>query len=264
MEVSLYAGVDVGSSNTKVVLLDSKCNLKGIAVDRSGVDFAEASENTFGAALDDAGSTREQVQYIISTGYGRKNVSFANKTMTEIACHARGAYFHFSQAITVVDIGGQDNKIMKLAEDGTRLDFKMNRKCAAGTGAFIEEMAYRAGVPLGDMEKLARKSTVDIVIGSFCTVFSATEVLALIRKGVKLPDIAKGAFRSVVKRIVEMDPLSGQVVTTGGVVAHHPYVAELLSEAIQRQVKIPPQPQLSGALGAALYAIEEYTNKNLK
>jgi len=130
----------------------------------------------------------------------------------------------------------------------------MNRKCAAGTGAFLDEIARRIGVGLEEMEGLARQSTQRVEIGSFCTVFSATEILALIRRGVLVPDIVKGAFRSVVKRVTEMDPLGGTVVATGGVVAHNPTIVALLSEAIGAEVKTPPHPQLAGAYGAALYA----------
>jgi len=257
----LYAGVDVGASATKVVLLDADSVLAGKAVIPSGMDFVEASRAAFDTALANAAVQEGDVAFIVSTGYGRKNIGFAHLTKTEIACHARGAYFYFPEAITIVDIGGQDNKIIKLASDGRRLDFKMNRKCAAGTGAFLEEIAGRIGVPIEKMESLARKSTERVEIGSFCTVFSATEILALIRRGVKVPDIVKGAFHSVVKRVTEMDPLAGRVVATGGVVAHNRIVVELLSEAIGSEVMIPPDPQVSGALGAAIYAMEN-SNKS--
>jgi predicted CoA-substrate-specific enzyme activase len=252
----LYAGVDVGASATKAALVDSRGTLAGRAVVKSGMDFAAASKDAFDAALADAGASAADVAAVVSSGYGRKNVDFANSTKTEIACHARGAYHHFPEAITIVDIGGQDNKIIKLGPAGKRLDFKMNRKCAAGTGAFLEEIARRIEIPIEDMERLARQSTEFVEIGSFCTVFSATEILALVRRGVKVPDLIKGAFRSVVKRVTEMDPLAGKVVATGGVVAHNPIVIELLSEATGNKVQTPPEPQLSGALGAALYALD--------
>jgi predicted CoA-substrate-specific enzyme activase len=190
----------------------------------------------------------------VATGYGRKNVDLASDVKTEIACHARGAHHFFPMPITIVDIGGQDNKIIKLDAAGNRLDFKMNRKCAAGTGAFLDEIARRIGVRLEEMEGLARQSTEHVEIGSFCTVFSATEILALARRGAKVPDIVKGSFRSVVKRVAEMDPLTGTVVATGGVVAHNPLIVELLSEIIGSRVRTPPHPQLAGAIGAALFA----------
>ena len=257
MTRQLYAGIDVGASATKAVVIDADGKTVGRAVLPSGMDFAGASQKALDLALEEAGAARDDVARTVSTGYGRRNVELADGTKTEITCHARGAHFHFPEAITVVDIGGQDNKIIKLGPDGARDDFKMNRKCAAGTGAFLEEMARRLAVPIEEMEGLAQQSTEQVEIGSFCTVFSATEVLALARKGTAVPDIAKGAFRSVVKRIAEMDPLDGKVVATGGVVAHNPTVVELLSEAIGRPVHTPPEPQLTGALGAALYARDD-------
>ena len=156
----------------------------------------------------------------------------------------------------MVDIGGQDNKINKIGATGKHIDFKMNRKCAAGTGAFLEEIARRMNVDIGQMNGLAAKSRKIVEIGSFCTVFSATEILSLIRRGEEIPDIAAGAFRSVVKRVTEMDPLHGKVVATGGVVTYNPIVIELLSEAVGSRVETPPHPQLAGAFGAALFAIE--------
>jgi len=247
----------VGSSATKVVLLDGSQTLKGKAILESGMDFASASDAALEAALGESGAEIGDVARVISTGYGRKNVSFAGSTKTEIACHARGAYHHFPAAMSIIDIGGQDNKIINVDAAGNRIDFKMNRKCAAGTGAFLEEIARRMDVAIGDMEPLARKSTEVVEIGSFCTVFSATEILALIRRGARIPDIARGAFRSVVKRVTEMGSFPGAVVATGGVVAHNPIVVELLGEAVGREVKTPPYAQYAGALGAALYAADE-------
>ncbi|MCK9460467.1 MAG: acyl-CoA dehydratase activase [Proteobacteria bacterium] len=250
----LFAGVDVGASATKVALVDAAGALVGRAILPSGVDFAAAGETALDMALGGSGAARGDVVRAVSSGYGRKNVAFATSSKTEIACHARGAHFFFPRAITVIDIGGQDNKIIKLDDAGNRLDFKMNRKCAAGTGSFLEEIARRIGVQVEEMEALAQKSTRRVEIGSFCTVFSATEILALVRRGEQVPDIVRGAFLSVVKRVTEMDPLEGEVIATGGVVAHNPTIVELLSEAIGRPVLTPPEPQLTGAIGAALFA----------
>jgi len=254
---SLFAGIDVGSAATKAVIVDGQGAVLGAALRPSGMDFAEAGRAAFEAALAEAGASEDRVRAVVSSGYGRRNVAFATASRTEIACHARGAHHRFPEALTIIDIGGQDNKIIKVDANGNRLDFKMNRKCAAGTGAFLEEIARRMGVAIEEMEPLARQSTEVVEIGSFCTVFSATEILALVRRGAKIQDIALGAFRSVVKRVTEMDPLAGAVVATGGVVAHNPIVVELLSETAGREVRTPPEPQFSGALGAALYAVDE-------
>jgi len=177
--------------------------------------------------------------------------------MTEIACHGRGAHWHFRERITVIDIGAQDSKVIHLDAEGRRLAFKMNRKCAAGTGAFIEEIAHRLGLDVSEMNALAEQSTRDVPLGSFCTVFAATEVLAKIRAGEAVADIVRGAFTSVVKRVVEMDRVTGQLVLTGGVVAHNPCLGRLLGEAFNTEARMPPDPQLAGAFGAALFAREQ-------
>lgn len=253
---SIWAGVDVGASRTKVMVIDSEKHPIGYAVVKSGTDFAESSAQCLKMALSMAGVSQQAILRLISTGYGRKNVARADDTKTEIGCHAKGCFHCFPQAITIIDIGGQDNKIIKLDGEGRRQSFKMNRKCAAGTGAFLEEMAPRLNVPLEAMNDLARQSTQMVELGSFCTVFSATEVLEKIRQGKKVPDIVKGLFLSVIKRVLEMDSLSENVVMTGGGVAHNPYLVEMAQELIGRPIWVPPLPQLTGALGAALYAME--------
>jgi len=157
----------------------------------------------------------------------------------------------------VVDIGGQDNKVIKIDKDGHRVSFKMNRKCAAGTGAFLEEMALRLRLPLGDLDGLARSADGEVALGSYCTVFTATEVLEKIKAGHRVDRIVRGLFHSVVKRILEMEVLSDTVVLTGGVIEHNPFLAELIKQHTKSPVRIPPHPQITGALGAALYALEE-------
>jgi predicted CoA-substrate-specific enzyme activase len=259
MEKAIYAGVDVGASHTKVALIDVAGGLIGHAVQKSGVDFTTTAKKCLADAMQMAGCTTAQVVRTVSTGYGRHNVAEANGNRTEIGCHARGSYHYFPEAITVIDIGGQDNKIIKLDSRGRRISFKMNRKCAAGTGAFLEEMSTRLDIPLSDMDGLARQSTEVITIGSYCTVFSATEVLEYIRHGKKVQDIIKGLFLSVIRRILEMDALTEKVIMTGGVVAHNPYLVELTESQIERSVWSPPFPQLTGAIGAALYAKAETT-----
>jgi predicted CoA-substrate-specific enzyme activase len=251
-----YAGVDVGASRTKVAILDADKNLIGHAVKKSGTDFTATADSCLVSALKMAGTNADMIANTISTGYGRKNVSFARDTKTEISCHAKGAYYYFPFSTTIIDIGGQDNKIIKVDASGRRTSFKMNRKCAAGTGAFLEEMALRLDVPLGEMDRLASQSENMVKLGSFCTVFSATEVLENIRKGNKLPDIVKGVFFSMIKRVLEMDALTQKVVMTGGVVAHNPFMVKMTEQIIEREILVPDYPQLTGAIGAALYAME--------
>lgn len=261
MAKAVYVGLDLGASRTKVAVLDQDGNLLGHAVKKSGTDFAATAAYCLDASLHMAGAVRDDIINAVSTGYGRTTVSFiTEKHKSEIGCLAKGCHHYFPGAITIIDIGGQDNKIIKLNSHGNRSSFKMNRKCAAGTGSFLEEMAYRLDITLEEMNDLASKSENIIKLGSYCTVFSATEVLENIRYGKKVSDIVKGIFYSVIKRVLEMDSLSERVVMTGGVVAHNPYIVKMTEEMIGRPILLPEFPQLAGAIGAALYAIDnKYT-----
>jgi len=251
----IYVGADVGSSRTKVAVLDPDKHLIGYAIKKSGIDFTATAQNCLEISLNMAAAGRNDIAGAISTGYGRKNVTYAAETKTEIGCHASGCFLYFPQEITVIDIGGQDNKIIKLDKAGRRTSFKMNRKCAAGTGAFLEEMSARLDIPLEKMDGLASRSENMVKLGSFCTVFSATEVLENIRHGKKIDDIVKGVFFSVIRRVLEMDAMTANVVMTGGVVAHNPYLVKMAEEMIERKILVPEHPQLTGAIGAALYAM---------
>jgi (R)-2-hydroxyacyl-CoA dehydratese activating ATPase len=259
--VPLYVGADVGASHTKVVVLDADKKLVGHMAKKSGVDFSATADICLSGALEMARCTQDQIARVISTGYGRHNVTYADSNQTEIGCHAKGCYYYFPSAITIIDIGGQDNKIIKLDATGRRTSFKMNRKCAAGTGAFLDEMAPRLDIHLESMNGLARQSREMIKLGSYCTVFSATEVLENIRNGKKVTDIIKGLFFSVIRRVLEMDSLTDNVVMTGGVVAHNPYLVEMAEEQIGRNILVPEFPQLTGAIGAALYALESHARE---
>jgi predicted CoA-substrate-specific enzyme activase len=261
LDDEIFAGIDVGTTMTKTVVVGDDAVLLGRSVRRSGADLASAAKAGFEEALARAGIARESVRFIMATGFGRKNVPFAHDTKTEIGCHGRGCYHYFPEAITVVDVGGQDSKIIKLDALGKRLSFKMNRKCAAGTGAFLEEMAHKLDISISDLDGLAQAATRTAQIGSYCTVFTATEVLDRIRAGERLDEIVRGLFDAVAKRIVEMDTLTGRVMMTGGVVAFNPIVAELLSVRTGTRVEIAPHPQEMGAFGAALLAAEAFGNK---
>lgn len=254
MSHNLFAGVDVGASYTKVAVLDAEKRLMGHAVKKSGTDFTQTSEACLKSALKMSGASQEDVVRCVSTGYGRNNVRFNDETKTEIGCHAKGCYHYYPMAMTIIDIGGQDNKIIKLDEQGRRVSFKMNRKCAAGTGAFLEEMSLRLDIPIEDMDSLARASTNMVELGSYCTVFSATEVLEKIRQGKQVTDIVKGLFFSVIKRVLEMDSLTDSVVMTGGVVAHNPYLVKMVEKITKHEIITPEYPHLTGAVGAALFA----------
>jgi predicted CoA-substrate-specific enzyme activase len=258
----MFVGIDVGASTTKAVIIDSKKEIKAHAVILSGADFQSAADEVFSRVLRETGNTSPDVCRVVSSGYGRRNVLFADATKTEISCHARGSFYFFPRAHTLIDIGGQDSKIIRISDSGKRTGFKMNRKCAAGTGAFLEDLANRLQLKMDDLDSLAQKSTQDIEIGSYCTVFTATEILTKIRQNVTIEDIIKGIFVSVIKRAVEMDPLSGSIVMSGGVVAHNPFLVKLFEERVGREIFVPPLPQLTGAFGAALYAFDAKGGKD--
>jgi predicted CoA-substrate-specific enzyme activase len=249
---AFFAGIDVGTTTTKAVIINTERKVLGCFVRRSGTDLTAAATAALEEAMAQARVTRDHIQAIVATGYGRKNVHFAHDFKTEISCHGHGCYHYFPEALTVVDIGGQDNKMIKLDVQGRLIGFKMNRKCAAGTGAFLEEMAYRLDVRIQDLNELAQKASQTAQIGSYCTVFTATEVLDRIRVGEERGSIIRGLFDSVAKRILEMDTLSGRVIMTGGVVAFNAIVAELLSTRSGTRAEIAPHPQVMGAFGAAL------------
>lgn len=254
------AGIDIGASATKAAILagqdPAQAELIGAAVLRSGVDFALSARQAFEAALAEAGIEAGQVQQVFSCGYGRDNVGFAHQTRTEIAAHGAAAFRHFPRALTVLDIGGQDNKVIELDPRGGRRSFSMNRKCAAGTGSFLEEIALRLRVPIEELGEMARRSLdPTVAIGSYCTVFAMTEILAQIRKGVRAEDLARAALVSVGRRVLEAHAFPrAPIVATGGVVAHQPLLRDILAETLKLEVLVPPHPQHIGALGAALFA----------
>jgi predicted CoA-substrate-specific enzyme activase len=254
--MEFFAGIDIGASSTKAVIIDKNREVLGHAVGDSGADFKAAADQVFGEARQKAGHDNSDKYIVIATGYGRRNVPYANETMTEISCHAEGSYHHFPRAHTLIDIGGQDSKVIKIGDDGKRTNFKMNRKCAAGTGAFLEEIAARLKLGLDKLDGLAEKATDNIQIGSYCTVFAGTEILARIREGVAVSEIIKGIFTSVIKRALEMDTLEGEVVMSGGVVAHNPFLVKMFEDKLGKKIFVPPLPQLTGALGAALYSLK--------
>lgn len=251
-----YAGIDSGSWTTKAVVIDADATVLGTAVLRSGADLADAAERAYEAALSRANCDRLSVTAVWATGFGRQAVTFANGSRTELDCHGRGAAHYVAGAITVVDVGGQDAKVIRLDANGRRLSHRMNRKCAAGTGSFLDEIALRLGIPVQQMDALASGSREDLELSSFCTVFAGTELLTLIRSGKRPADLAMAAYRSLMKRVLAMDVLQGSVVATGGVVAHHPTMVRLLQETLRTEIVVPPHPQEMGAFGAALAARE--------
>jgi (R)-2-hydroxyacyl-CoA dehydratese activating ATPase len=250
-----FAGIDIGASAVKVIIINKQREIVSQAIRKSGVDLRDSTQN----ALEEAKKplkTVSVITQIVSTGFGRNSLAFTPKSITEISAHSKGVYYYFPKALTIIDIGAQDNKIIHIDDKGYLVNFKMNRKCAAGTGAFLEEIAYKMDIPLEKLNALAKNSINPIALGSYCTVFTATEILSMIREGKKKEDIVRGIFGSVVKRIIEMDSLEGEVVITGGVIAHNDVIVDLLREYFKKEILVPPLAQFTGAIGAALTAYQ--------
>jgi predicted CoA-substrate-specific enzyme activase len=194
---------------------------------------------------------------MVATGYGRALVKGARRTVTEIGCHARGIFRELGHGGTLIDIGGQDSKVIVIAPNGTVLNFAMNDKCAAGTGRFLEVTASRLRVPLEGMGEVALASPGEVSISSTCTVFAESEIVSLIARGTPVPHIVRGLYRSLIRRVGALAKSAGLVppVMLSGGVARSPAVRALLEEELGTPVQVPAQPQLMGAYGAALLAL---------
>ncbi len=251
-----FAGVDVGSACCKAVVVDAAGRAVGRAVLPTGLDLGGAGSAALQEACRAAGLGTADLAATISTGYGRDDVGESERTRSEILCLAKGAFTLAGGACTVVDIGGQDSKIVFLDEKGRRTDYRMNRKCAAGTGSFLEIVGIRLGASPDQLGALAARTTECAPLSSFCSVFAATEVLDLLRRGFSLEAIARGVYRSVAQRVVDMGPGPGTLALAGGVVEHHPVLVEVLREMTKDEVTVLPHPQHVGALGAAVLALE--------
>jgi predicted CoA-substrate-specific enzyme activase len=220
-----------------------------------GVEQSRLAEALFEQTLREAGLARADVRAVVATGYGRNRVSFADTTITEITCHARGVHHVAPEARTIVEIGGQDSKVIRLEEGGRVRDFDMNDRCAAGTGRFLEMLAARLGVAWSALGELSRQSRQPAIISNTCVVFAETEIIGLLAEGAAPADIVAGVERAVATRVTAM---AGRVLTkpvffTGGV-ALQPGMVRALELALACLVQVPPQPQFTGALGAALLA----------
>lgn len=252
----IHAGIDAGSRALKVVLIDADTeDIVASAIEEQGVSQDELATATFDRLLNEAGAARDEVGAIVATGYGRGIVSFADTTITEITCHATGVRCLAADARTVIDIGGQDSKLIRLDDEGGVRDFAMNDRCAAGTGRFLEVVADRLEVRLDDLGSLARESKEPAAISSMCVVFAETEIVGLLASGARPADIVAGAQRSIATRVASMAGRrpDAPVVFTGGV-AIVSGMLEALSEALDTNVRLAPRPQITGALGAALLA----------
>ena len=257
------AGVDIGSLTAKSVIIDPDCNIVSYRVIQGKIVDEAAALASFRYALDKAHLTEDSIGFLVTTGYGGDMVHFGDKNITEISCHARGAKFLFPDVKTVIDIGGQDSKVISMNGEGKVINFSMNDKCAAGTGRFLEVMAGALGVPLEEMGHFSRKAEDPAPISSICTVFAESEVISLKAKGRSKEDIISGIHEAIGRRMHSMINHVGMVspaVISGGV-AKNVGVVRVLERLLKTEIIIPQEPQIVGALGAALFALEELHEK---
>ncbi|MCP4689950.1 MAG: 2-hydroxyglutaryl-CoA dehydratase [Desulfobacterales bacterium] len=249
------AGIDVGSITTKAAVIEDG-RLVSTRVILTGYNAENAGNRVFEEMINDLGVERSAFDGVVATGYGRKSVSFANKAVTEITCHAAGAHFADPEVRSVIDIGGQDSKVILLNPKGGVMDFAMNDKCAAGTGRFLEVMAKALEVDLDDFGDLSLKAETAASISSLCTVFAESEVISLISKGEKRENIIAGIHASAASRVAAMGNrigLKSSVMMTGGV-AKNIGVVKALEHKTGLPILVSDNAQVNGAIGAALIA----------
>lgn len=258
-----YLGVDVGSTTSKCVLLDleGKEYAKTLMVAGIGTDGPEIAVNRL---LAESKVKREEILAIVATGYGRKIFQGADKQMSELSCHAKGVVYFFPDAKTIIDIGGQDAKVLSVNEDGKLLNFLMNDKCAAGTGRFLDVMATILKLDISDLEKEAFRAQNRVKISSTCTVFAESEVISQLASGNKREDVIAGICDSVAARVASLAKRIGvkEKVCMSGGVAKNGGVRRSLEEQLGVEIHYSPEAQFMGAFGAALYAKSFYEKKN--
>ena len=251
-----FAGIDIGSTMTKVVIIDN--TVIASVIKTTHPEQRKLANKVMEEVLSQAGIPFEKITYIVATGYGRINVPFADKQVTEISCHAKGVHNQLPGTRTIIDIGGQDCKGIKLNDNGRIVDFVMNDKCAAGAGRFIELIAESLGVRLEDMGELSLKAKNDLTIASTCTVFAEQEVVTKLAEGTPITDLVAAIHKAIATRItglVSRLKIEPDVVLTGGG-AKNIGLVKALESRLGCQVKIPPEPLLTGAIGAAILAKE--------
>lgn len=246
----ITVGVDVGSTSTKIVLLTKgEIHYK---IRPTGWSPRDAGNHILEELLKEYTLTREEIDALVATGYGRVSVSYADKVVTEITCHGRGAAFLVSGTDTIIDIGGQDSKVIKIAPTGKVLDFMMNDKCAAGTGRFLGVMAVALGVDVDELGQF--QATKPAVISNMCTVFAESEVIGLMAQGMAKDAIVSGLHEAIARRIGSMVKKMGaysKVAFTGGV-ALNQGVCRSLEKELGTKIMVPEHCQIAGAIGAAL------------
>jgi (R)-2-hydroxyacyl-CoA dehydratese activating ATPase len=259
-----YAGgVDVGSTQTKAVVIDTERRIVGRSLIATGANVVTAAQDAFRAALAEGGIPADRVAFVVGTGYGRYKVDFGDAQVTEICCHARGAAEMFPATRTVLDMGGQDTKAIRVSAGGDVLDFCMNDKCAAGTGRFLQSAAAALEIPMDELGTRALQGQRPVDISTTCTVFAESEVLSWLAKGKKIEDILLGVHRSIATRslaLLRRVGIEAEISFTGGVTRNQAMVA-VLNEMLGVELNVSEESHYMGALGAALFALERAGEK---
>ncbi|MFB0532857.1 MAG: acyl-CoA dehydratase activase [Desulfatiglandales bacterium] len=255
MAAGIYAGIDIGSLSSEALLLGQD-GVLAYSIMSTGANPRRAAGKCLEDALAKAVLDEKAISAVVATGYGRIRVPFADREVTEITCHARGAHFLFPRTRTVIDIGGQDSKVITLDGQGRVSDFVMNDKCAAGTGRFLEVMAAALETELTDMGRRSLYAKRGVSISSMCTVFAESEVISLIAEGYGEGEIIRGLHEAICRRIFGMTKRLRvrEEITLSGGVAKNQAIAETLKALFGIRINVPEEPQIVGALGAALYA----------
>ncbi len=255
----MYIGIDAGASATKAVVVNNEGEILSYVIVPSGINFKVSSEEALSKALQKSGLGSEDVLYTVSTGYGRALVN-AKSTSSEVTCISRGIHKLFPFVRTIIDVGGQDSKAIRIDENGRVLDFVMNDKCAAGTGRFLEVMSNILVKPIDDLSKLHFKSSKPVKMSSTCTVFAESEVISHISEGSAIEDVIAGLHEAIAERVHSMSSRIGfekDIAFTGGVAKNRGFV-DALSKKIGLTPTLPGEPQIVCAFGAALAAMKKY------
>ena len=252
------AGVDVGSTQTKAVIVDESRTIVARVLIPTGANVSRAGETAFLEAGRLAGLAREAVGYVVGTGYGRYKVTFGDTQITEITCHARGAHWLFPATRTVIDMGGQDTKAIRVGADGSVVDFSMNDKCAAGTGRFLSAAADVTGVGLDEIGPLSLEATQPVRLTSVCTVFVESDIMSYLAQRKKVEDILGGVHRAIAARTMALIRRVGveeEITFTGGV-SRNVGMVRALEAVLGKPLNVSAEGHFMGALGAALFALE--------
>ncbi|MBT8340961.1 MAG: 2-hydroxyglutaryl-CoA dehydratase [Desulfatitalea sp.] len=250
----ITVGIDIGSLSTKSAILGPDNEILAVDVRLTGGDNQKSAIRTFNASLELTQLTERDVDFVVTTGYGRENVPFSDKYVSEITCHAKGMHLVMPEVRTILDIGGQDSKAIHVDEEGSVVNFQMNDKCAAGSGRFLEVCARALGLSLDELGDVSKKAEKGATMSSMCTVFAESEVVSLVAVGTPVEEIVKGIHESIAKRaasLMKVVGIHGPIGMSGGV-AKNSGMIEALEDILDAKIGVSNYPQVNGALGAAL------------